>query len=615
MNPRYYKKSHVRARLTTLSLLTALTTNLQPAYSEQHSTDANAAARGNQSRIQSTRTNRISQATASSNAGGLDTKGKAAPEALSAPAIPDVNAAPSRLTPDTTEAPLDAAAAGDSDHLQLRGLENPVPLAEQMELPPPNLKALITITNRLDPLALDATSSRKVSLQDVLKQAIDHNLDIGIRDTDAKSKKWSLLSSYGQFLPNINLGYRYQFLKGTLNLPFGGADNIRLNSPFIIANAGYTYYAFRGGKILFTALQNRNYLRAARHQTKASINDVLLETTRRYYKLLLSEAQLRIRIKAVQTSEDQLDLDQNLLEGGLATMLDVLQAKTQLASDRQALIDQQIARRNAAIDLAEYLNADQSVDLLTEDKYLQRNTLVADNFPANMLVSTAIVNRPELKQYEELRLAAKKAINIAAAPLMPTFQTYGNVYGIGETLSNSTKISLNPITLSGSGIGQTTQVAGIPHRVSRQIKPLYTIGYQAQWNFTGLGTADLANTVAAKRQAREALLQSNQELNVVTRQVRQSYLNSLSTGRKIEETIARVNSSIEELRLAQLRFQYGVGKNIDVVKAQQDYTSALIDNSEALVNYNVAQSQLLHDLGIISTANLTSRTPLSTLSP
>src|SRR5262249_4503608 len=145
----------------------------------------------------------------------------------------------------------------------------------------------------------------------------------------------------------------------------------------------------------------------------------------------------------------------------------------------------------------------------------------------------------------------------------------------------------------------------VPHLVSRQIQAVYTIGYQVQWKLTGLGTSHLPDIKSAKYQARQAQLESNKELNTLTNQVRHAYLNSLSTNRKLEEATTKVDSSAEELRLAQLRFQHGVGKNIDILKAQEDYTSALIENAQALVSFNVAQAKLLHDLGIISIGNLT----------
>lgn len=92
--------------------------------------------------------------------------------------------------------------------------------------------------------------------------------------------------------------------------------------------------------------------------------------------------------------------------------------------------------------------------------------------------------------------------------------------------------------------------------------------------------------------------------------MRRSYLNVLRTDRKIEEAVAQVRSSNEELRLAQLRFQNGVGRNIDVLKAQQDYTSSLIEKARAIVNFNEAQIDLLHDTGLISSSTVTARVPV-----
>ena len=99
-------------------------------------------------------------------------------------------------------------------------------------------------------------------------------------------------------------------------------------------------------------------------------------------------------------------------------------------------------------------------------------------------------------------------------------------------------------------------------------------------------------------------------LNQVVSEVRRSYLKAMQTDRKIEEAISQVRSSNEELRLAQLRFQNGVGKNIDVLKAQQDYTSSLIEKARAIVNFNTAQVDLLRNIGLISTATLNSRVPV-----
>ncbi len=509
--------------------------------------------------------------------------------------------------------PTSSALAQDLD-LPLRGL-NKGPLDEvvpvddlsgsdvdpqRIQIVRPPLSALISIDKKVDSSLLDAASTVPMSLDDVVQAALKNNLDIGISSYAERARKANMVSSMGKFLPDIALSYQWNYLKGKANVPFGQTlEPLSFNNPFILTSAGFKYYGYRGGSVLFGALQNRNNYLAARHSKHATVSDTLQTAAKRYYDLLLQEALLQIRVKAVETSEGQLSLNKDLKQGGLATNLEVLQAETQLSQDRQNLIDQQVARREAAILLAEFLNANQGLDIAPNDLLLQKIRIVSEQANAARLLQLAIDNRPELKQYEELRLAAKKQIVINAAKLQPNFAFSGNVLGIGETLSK--QYELAPITLAGAAGGVGVR--------SRQITALYTLGVNVNWNFEGLGAVDLANTYAAKMTARQAGLQQQQVLNKVTSEVRRSYLQSLKTDRKIEEAVAQVRSANEELRLAQLRFQNGVGRNIDVLKAQQDYTSSLIEKARAIVNFNNAQIDLLHDTGLISSSTVLSRSP------
>lgn len=513
----------------------------------------------------------------------------------------------------STFSPSSSALAQDLN-LPLRGLnkgplEEVVPVddlsgsdvdPQRIQIVRPSLSALISIDKKVDSSLLDAASTVPMSLDDVVQAALKNNLDIGISSYAERARKANMVSSMGKFLPDIALSYQWNYLKGKANVPFGQSlEPLSFNNPFILTSAGFKYYGYRGGSVLFGALQNRNNYRAARHSKHATVSDTLQTAAKRYYDLLLQEALLQIRVKAVETSEGQLSLNKDLKQGGLATNLEVLQAETQLSQDRQNLIDQQVARREAAILLAEFLNANQGLDIVPNDLLLQKIRIVSEQANAARLLQLAIDNRPELKQYEELRLAAKKQIVINAAKLQPNFAFSGNVLGIGETLSK--QYELAPITLAGAAGGVGVR--------ARQITALYTLGVNVNWNFEGLGAVDLANTYAAKMTARQAGLQQQQVLNKVTSEVRRSYLQSLKTDRKIEEAVAQVRSANEELRLAQLRFQNGVGRNIDVLKAQQDYTSSLIEKARAIVNFNNAQIDLLHDTGLISSSTVLSRSP------
>jgi len=473
---------------------------------------------------------------------------------------------------------------------------------EQIVIKKPKLEALVSVSRRLSPYALDSDSAQGITLAEVLKTTIARNLDIGIAGLDTRIGKSNFWGATGKFLPDINLGYNYQYLKGKAGIPFGTTPGpIKLDTPFIIASAAFNYHVYRGGSILFGALQKSNLYKAAKYQQRTTISDALLNTTKLYYDLVLNEALLQIRIRAVEVSKAQLQVSQNLVQSGRGTNLDLFQSETQLSSDTQNLIDQQVARRVAAIRLSDFLNVDQGVDLIPTDTVIATKRLMSDNITVPHLVGLAIANRPELKDRKEQALAAKKQAVIASAPLQPKLDFTGTAYGIGETLSHQTTTQL---VYDPRGTGNILVTHG-----QRQLANLYSIGLNATWNFGALGTSDIANIYTAKLQTREAYLRLDKEHNQVIDQARQAYLYSLSAARKLEEANKQVKSATEELRLSRLRFENGLSKNIDVLRAQQDYTNALIIKAQAIINYNIAQAQLVHDVGLTSVETLTRSLP------
>jgi outer membrane protein TolC len=462
----------------------------------------------------------------------------------------------------------------------------------------PPLKALISVNDYLSPFGLDASSSKPVRLRDVLLAGIDRNLDLAISRTKSKVQQWNLYGALGKFLPDVTMTFQEFFLKGAVGLPFKGGvgagssglvsgsasslgtgtspfneNTIHLDTPFLQMGPGFRYYGYQGGKILFGMLQAKHNYHAAKSGEKATLGDTLFKLSKDYYNLELAEAILQIRIQAVKTSETQLRDNTNRFHSGLATNLDVLQSTTQLSRDRQNLVDQQIARRNLAITLAQDVNADLGEDLLPVDTTIRKIRLIDPRMTVSDMLRLAIDNRPELKQFEELRLAARRGIVISGSKLQPTFSLSGNILGIGPP---------------------------------RQLETLRALGMNVNWQLGGLGTVDSAAVEASRWQARQAMLESNKELVTVLGQVRSSLNTSLDTEHNIEESSNEVASSAEELRLAQLRFQSGLGTNLDIITAQRDYTQALIDKAQALINFDIAQVQLLHDIGLTSVDAVTS---------
>ena len=528
------------------------------------------------------------------------TKSIVGPKNTTAPRVP-TGAASIKASAVLSTGGEDAAAAGPGTTSKVPGK------IDLIELKKPALQSLINVNEYLNPFQLDAISSRGFDLRQTLQIGLDQNLDLAISRANTKQKKFTYYSALGNFLPDPNLGYSLYIPRGHVGLPvsaasiFGGSGltgttalsgagtaasssllggsngsgttTIAVRNNFELMHAGADFYAYRGGSILFGALQAKHNYKAAKFQEKASLSDTLLTVTQNYYNCVLAEAILQIRVGAVRTSEEQLRRNQDRFHSGLATNLDVLQSRTQLSRDKQALLDQQANRRAAAITLAQSLYWNLGEDLLPVEPVVKKIRLIDPRMSVADLLQMAIDNRPELKQYEELRLAAKRSIMVQAAKLQPTVLLSGAAYGIGPP---------------------------------KNVQALGLFSVSVDWRLKGFGTVDAFNVQQARWLAHQQNLESEKELQTILAQVRNSFVQVLDKEKNIEEASNETDSALEELRLAELRKSSGLGLNLDIITAQRDYTQAQVDKAQAIINFDIAQAQLVHDMGLISIDAVTS---------
>lgn len=490
--------------------------------------------------------------------------------------------------------------------------------AEKVFVKPPVLKSLITLSEG-SPLSIDADQSIDITLRDVLTSALSNNLPIKISQTNTQEKKWNYIQALSSFLPSLTNDISYQRLDGNYVSPAGLA--IGIHNPYLTMASGFQQYLFKGGGILYTAKQNQARYRASKFELSGTINDMLLESAERYYDLVRNDVLLQIRVKAVEVSKTLLVVNQDLFDNGVNTELDVLQAKYQLSADRQHLIKQQVARRRSAVRLATILNMNQGTDLSIRNRLVAKARLIDSALRPADLLKIAIDKRPELKKYEQLRLAAKDAIKVARSTLLPSVAVTGAVIGSGSYASNASASSLQTqqtsLSSSGASVGAISSAGGLPLATGGSgpkpwtTRSLFTIGVDMQWNLGGLGLQEVAQVRAKQWEARRVQLEFNRELEKVCQEVRDSYLSSISTENLIVETTAAVKYAEEGLRLAELRFKEGVGTYLDVINAQKSYTDSLIDKANAIIEFDQAQAKLLHAIGCLNVDTLTAAAPLN----
>ena len=445
-------------------------------------------------------------------------------------------------------------------------------------------------------IRLEATYTDIISLKDCLNYALYNSLPIRISDAGYDSQKYLFVSALGQFLPDFTQTLR--------------AQQVDSQSPPISTtltdSTTIRFPAFQGGGVFYNALVNLNRTKAAKNSYKATINDTLLEVYRRYNELILNHVLLQIRVKSVELSRAQLSLNEQLKEAGVGTNFAIYQSRTQLALDKQALLQQEVNVRQSAIQLSVAMNANISSNIYPDELRAVEARLVDQEWAINQLVAVAAKRRPELKQFDELRIAARRNVQVAASPLYPTLQfftskTHSTVSSNGSS-SGSSNLSGSTVIIPTGGGGGGIGISGNGGRS-------FSSGFDLSWNLDGFGVVDAGRTLSARALARQAMLQSNQQLLTVLQEIHGSYLNMLTASEQVDVAGEAVFSSSEQLRLANLRLRYGQGINLELIQAQRDYINSLTLQAQAIIAYNISQAQLLRDTGMISVGGLTTTKP------
>jgi len=172
----------------------------------------------------------------------------------------------------------------------------------------------------------------------------------------------------------------------------------------------------------------RRAVEAARENSQASAADqanidlsLHAEMAADYFQLRGLDSEIKLLTETVADLEHQLDLAQRRLEGGVATGVDVAQAKTQLETVRAQLIDVGVARAQyehaigtiANLKLSEFSIPPSPLDLALPK--------VPVGVPSQLLE-----RRPDIAAAERRAAAANAQIGIAVSAFYPTINLTGD---------------------------------------------------------------------------------------------------------------------------------------------------------------------------------------------
>jgi outer membrane protein len=297
----------------------------------------------------------------------------------------------------------------------------------------------------------------------------------------------------------------------------------------------------------------------------ARVREVVVQNVRQaYFNLLQARRLTGVADANLSRSELNLRSAQGFYDVGTKPKSDVTKAEVEVANARVQVIRARNLVRISETTLANALGLEATVPIEIEDN-LNYEPVSLDSA---QLRAEALGNRPELRQGQARLDAARAQLSGARARYLPDLTVNGSAG-----------------TSSGDAVISTNGVAGV------SFSDNWSIAGQLTWNlFEGFFTQEKIKETQALVDTARADYETL-ELQVRL-EVEQAYITVVEAAERIAATEKAIESARENLRLAQGRYDAGVGTILDLTDAQLSLSTAEADNVTALTDYRVGLAVL-----------------------
>ena len=180
----------------------------------------------------------------------------------------------------------------------------------------------------------------------------------------------------------------------------------------------------------------------------------------------------------------------------------------------------------------------------------------------------ALRQRPEISQFTDNAKSAQEGITVAKAGYLPRLSATYQTGWFDSTFAGSSSNNYN-----------------------------WSVFLTTSWTIldSGLTAGRVKEAVESYHRAQEQLRQS---VDSVQLDVRSIYLSLKSAEQSIQTSSAAVGLAEEDYKIKVIRYQAGVGTNLDVLDAQLALTTAQNNVLQAMYNYNNFRAQLDKAMGM-----------------
>ena len=445
---------------------------------------------------------------------------------------------------------------------------------------------------------------RPLTLAEVERLAEVNNPNLKAVALEVQQAKSNLRAAISSWYPTLNLTANGlpQYLAGeSQRFDSSRSESQRLNSSGSDSINPFTDLEVEDGRLTRTEIVSANFaarlnwnlidparvpeiaaardtFERARDSYLISLRDLRLSATEAYIRLQERDETVNVGKQSVAASLVSLRDARARFQAGVATKLEVLEAETQLARDRDLLTQELNFQSRARRELAKIIDLPQDV---TPTAASPARVLGIWEPSLQESIIAAYAFREELDQLILDISINNSNANRALSAVQPVLSIYNDF----QTRRFKGGTSEPPVNTDAYGWSFDNAV-----------------GLSARWNVFDGGRAR-AEYRRNKQKAEASTYDFATRRGEIRFEVEQSFFNLRDRQASIRTTAREVLSSQEALRLARLRFQAGVTTQREVVETQRDVTNAQVRYVSAIADYNVSVAKLRRFTGLDQVAS------------
>ena len=408
-----------------------------------------------------------------------------------------------------------------------------------------------------------AARIQMLSLIDVVDLALGNSPATRLSWAQARAAAAAYGSANGRFFPTVT----GDVTGGPARTISANPARLPPNRTTAVTSVSLQYLLFDFGARSGTSRAAREALYAADFAHNAALQTVLLQTQQAYFAYQAARGVLDASRATIATATQNLAAADRRHDVGLATIADVLQARTALAQAELIAqsADGSLQATRANLALAMGIDANRPFGIATDTAAFPLRELAES---VDTLIARAERDRPDLAATRAQVRQSEAQIAVARSGMFPTV-TMGSTAG-----RNFANVS----TLEGQTYALT---------LGLQI-PLFS------------GNARQYDVVVAKENAAAAVARAEQARLNTAAQVYTSYYALRTAAQRVTTSLALLNTATQSEQVARGRYTEGVGSILDVLLAQNALADARAQAVTARWTWFASLAQLARDAGALT---------------